>query len=111
MPVNSSWRFKIGIFLIRFLSLSQRLHSEHAESRFRYGRIECRRKRKSQYPACFRRRDNSVIPKAGRRIIWVAFVFELVAERLLEFLLLDLRPLAASRLDIFAPDRCQHTCR
>src|ERR1051326_7065129 len=84
------------------------LHPEYAEPRLLDRRVERGGEREREHAPRLLRGDDAVVPQPGGREIRIAFALVIVADRLLEFLLLLGAPAIAARLDVVAPHRGEH---
>src|ERR1700746_3383982 len=87
------------------------LHAEDAEGLRIVRRVARHRAGERQCPARVPRIDDAVVPQTGGRIIRMPLALILLADRLLEALLLDSRPVAALGLQLLALDGREHTRR
>src|SRR5450631_1915 len=87
------------------------LHAEDAEARLFDGRIQGCSESEAEDPARVGRVDDAVVPEPRRRIVRMALPLVLLADRILERILVRLRPLLAFRLEAVAPNGREHRGR
>src|SRR5215469_12074699 len=85
------------------------LHAEHAKACRLLRRVAHHRERERQHAAGVGRVDDPVVPQPRRGIIRVPLALVLLADRLLEGLLLRRGPVVALGLQLLALDGGEHT--
>src|SRR5260370_27910917 len=105
---SSHWLSLVGFAPLNPPYGEPSLHPEHPEPR-RFDRgVERGRERESEHAPGFLRRDDAVVPQPGGRVIGVSLPLVIVADRLLEALLLPRPPRLAPGLEIVAPHGGEH---
>src|SRR5215472_11644795 len=87
------------------------LHAEHAKARLLLRGVAHHRERERQYAARVGGVDHPVIPQTRRGVIRGSLPLVLLADRLLEGLLLRFGPLAPSRFELLALHGCEDARR
>src|SRR5215831_15613233 len=90
------------------VNITPPLHPEDAVAGRLKRRVGRRGQREAEDPPGVGGVDDPVVPQPGRRVVRVALVLVLVADRLLERVLLAGGPVLAARLELIPPDRGEH---